>query len=435
MSSIVLDYLQQYFDEVQPISFYRAIFPAGELEEAGKQESGKYNAIAVELQPKEAEKNVKRYLVHDDLQGLQQLLESDNFIIISPISYAGKSRIAANARYIFAIAIDLDGITKQEHLQDLFHQFKHEVLPTPTYIVSSGSGIHLYYHLEQPIPCFDNINKQLAALKKNLTWKIWNKYTTELYENIQYESLFQGFRMVGGITKNGSRTKAFAVGDKVSIEYLNSFVEEKYRVKEYIYKSKLPLSEAAKKYPAWYENRIVKQIPKGKWQTKEDLFYWWIRKIKEGAKVGHRYYCIMCLAIYAKKSGISREDLEAAAFELVDFLDSKSESEQNRFTRADVLAALEMYNDNYIRFPIDSISSLTDIEIEKNKRNFRKQQLHLAIARSTKDILWKAGEIKLGRKPKKEIIEAWQKENPKGTKTECIKDTGLSKPTVYKYWV
>lgn len=436
MTSFVLQYLQQFFDEVEPLDFYRSIFPAGELEAAGEQEKGKYNAIAVELQPKEAETDIKRYLIHDDLQGIERLLKSDNFIIISPISYAGKSRIAANARYIYAMAIDLDGITKQEHLRDLFHQFEYDVIPKPTYIIFSGSGLHLYYQFEKPLPCFDNINKQLAALKKNLTWRIWNRYTTELFNNIQYESLFQGFRMVGGITKDGSRTKAFDIGDKVSIEYLNSFVEEKYQVKEYTYKSNLTLAAAAEKYPEWYEKRIINKIPKGNWQVKKDLFYWWIRQIKSGARVGHRYYCVMCLAIYAKKCGVSKEELEAAAFDLVDFLDSKSESQENRFTRADVLAALEMYNDNYIRFPINSISSLTSIPIEKNKRNYRKQELHLQIARATKQIMVAAGESqnKGGRKPKGDIVKEWKRKNPNGKKVDCMRDTGLSDKTVYKYW-
>ena len=98
----VEEYLQKFFDELQPLEFYRAIFPAGDLEEAGKQEQGKYNAIAVELLPKEENKrNVNRYLIHDDLSGITELLKSDNFIIISPISYAGKSRKSENARYIY----------------------------------------------------------------------------------------------------------------------------------------------------------------------------------------------------------------------------------------------------------------------------------------------------------------------------------------------
>ena len=52
----IRDYLDTYFDEVEPYDFYRAIFPAGELEEKGLQVQGKYNAIAVELLPPSTER-------------------------------------------------------------------------------------------------------------------------------------------------------------------------------------------------------------------------------------------------------------------------------------------------------------------------------------------------------------------------------------------
>ena len=51
-------------------------------------------------------------------------------------------------------------------------------------------------------------------------------YTTSLSNKPQIQSLFQGFRLVGGVSKNNNRTEAFVMGDKVSIEYLNDFVEE-----------------------------------------------------------------------------------------------------------------------------------------------------------------------------------------------------------------
>ena len=436
MREFIPEYLGRFYDELTPQEFYRAIFPKGELEERGKQEHGKYNAIAVELLPKEENSvNARRHIITDDLRLLDELLKSDNFIIISPITYAGRSRVAANARFIYAITVDLDGITEEHYLTDLFFQMKNGFIPEPTYIVFSGTGIHLYYQLEKPIPCFKNIVKQLAELKKALTKKIWNRYTTELYDKPQVESLFQGFRMVGGITKDGNRTKAFSIGKIVSIDYLNSFVEEAAKVKEYTYKSRLTLAEAQKKYPEWYQTRIVEQKPRGVWTTKRDLFDWWVRQIKSGAAVGHRYFCIMVLAIYAKKAGIDRDELEETAFELVKPFDSLSQEDTNRFTREDVLAALEMYNDNYITFPIDSIVNLTDIPIEKNKRNYRTQKTHLRIARATKEVLKEVGEMKPEGRPSKEqeVIE-WRRKHPNGSKSECMNDTGISMPTVYKYW-
>ena len=39
-----------------------------------------------------------------------------------------------------------------------------------------------------------------------------------------------------------------------------------------------------------------------------------------------------------------------------------------------------------------------------------------------------------GRKSKENVVVEWQKENPTGTKAQCIKETGLSPKTVYKYW-
>ena len=436
MADFITRYLAEFYEEIKPLDFYRSIFPIGELETAGRQEQGKYNAIAVELLPKEENKtNARRYIITDDLKQIEALQSSENFIIISPISYIGRSRQSANARNIYALAVDLDGITEEHFLTDLFFQMENEYLPKPSYIVSSGTGIHLYYQFERPIPCFKNIVKQLSNFKTALTKKIWNKYTTALYDKPQIESLFQGFRMVGGITKTGSRTKAFLTGGKVSMEYLNSFVAERYRVKEFVYKSNLTKEQAKEKFPDWYESRIEKKQRRGNWTCNRAVFDWWVSRIKNEAEVGHRYFCIMILAIYGKKCGIDREELERTAFELVKPFDLLTQDEKNRFTREDVFNALEMYNDNYITFPIDSITELTDIPIEKNKRNFRKQELHLKLARANKAVLKEAGEMrKEGRPDKRQAVEDWRKAHPAGTKAECMRETGISKPTILKYW-
>ena len=100
------------------------------------------------------------------------------------------------------------------------------------------------------------------------------------------------------------------------------------------------------------------------------------------------------------------------------------------------MAALEMYNDNYIRFPIDSITALTALPIEKNKRNGRKQAEHIKLMNFVRDQLngntdWR---YKDGAPTKEAIIRQWQLDNPAGTKAQCIRDTGISKPTVYKWW-
>ncbi len=39
-----------------------------------------------------------------------------------------------------------------------------------------------------------------------------------------------------------------------------------------------------------------------------------------------------------------------------------------------------------------------------------------------------------GRPDVSKIVEDWRKANPDGKKADCIRATGLSKPTVYKWW-
>ena len=144
----------------------------------------------------------------------------------------------------------------------------------------------------------------------------------------------------------------------------------------------------------------------------------------------------MCLAIYAKKSGVSYERLEQDAFSLLERFDYLTTDEKNHFKREDILSALEAYNDNYYTFPIDTITQLTALPIEKNKRNGRKQADHIKLMNFVREEInnnkdWRN---KDGRPTKENEVREWRQLHPAGTKAECIKETGISKPTVYKYW-
>ena len=434
----ILGALAANFDEVHYMDFYRDVFPEGSFEERGVFEDGKYNGIAVAIE--KGSKRAKRMTITDDLDVIGDMAGTDDFCLMSPISYAGKSRKSSNARFMYALAIDLDGIEERKQWEFFMEQIErgHEMLkfvwglPRPTYLVSSGTGIHLYYVFKQPIPMFKNIVEELEKLKRRLTWQAWTQGASSLHDKVQYESLFQGFRVVGTITKDGGRCRAFSVGEKVTVEYLNKFVPEEYRAENFAYKSDLRLEDAKKKYPEWYQRRVVEKRPKNTWTCKKALYDWWIKKLLGGAEQGHRYWCIMTLATYAQKCGVPRETLEEDAYGLIPFMNTKGDE----FTEDDVLHALEAYTDSYITYPIDTIVWRTGIQIEKNKRNFRKQALHLERARAVQNIDYPCGEWrnKEGRPDKLSVVAEWRSEHPEGTKAECIRETGLSKKTVYRWW-
>lgn len=430
--------LADTFEAVDFMDFYRDVFPVGSFEERGVYEDGRYNGIAVCITP--GEKRAKRLTVTDDLEAIEDMAATDDFCLMSPISYAGKSRRSANARLMYALTLDLDGIETLDQWQFFMEQIERgrEMqrmvwgLPRPTYLVSSGTGVHIYYVFERPIPMFDNIVEQLEKLKRRLTWQAWTQGASSLHDRVQYESLFQGFRVVGTITKSGGRCSAFRVGDKVTVEYLNDFVPVDYRVIDFTYKSDLRLSEAKDKYPEWYQRRIVEKRPKQTWVCKRALYDWWIRKMCEGAEQGHRYWCVMTLATYAKKCGISRDELEEDAYGLIPVMNLKGDT----FTEDDVMHALEAYADSYITYPIDTIVLRTGIPIEKNKRNGRRQRQHLQFARGVRQVKAAMGEtVSGGGRPDKALeVMLWRIAHCKGTKAQCIKETGLSKPTVYRWW-
>lgn len=436
--------------EVSAKEFYRDIFPQGELDERDKFTKGKYTAIACEFcneKKSNGKQLIKRYSITDDLEEIDSLLESENFIIISPISYYGKSRKTENARVMYALGVELDGLRIKESgeqvgYNELKYEFSTGYLPTPNYIVASGNGLHLYYIFEKPLMLFDNVKKSLMNYKREITRKLWNKYTTIYHqeEKIQYESAFQGFRLVGGVSKKKERTKAFRVSEKhVDIEYLNKFVTKENEI-EIAYKSELTLAEAKEKYPKWYQDRIVDKKPKGSWIVKRDLYDWWLREIKKKRTVGHRYYCMMILCIYAIKCDISSEELERDCYSLLELFDNDSYEENNRFTEKDIADALQAFEDKtLVTYPINIISKRSGIDIKRNKRNGRKQSEHIKLMNFIRDEIngnrtWYDKSPHTGRKTKEVIIKEWQKNNPKGKPKDCILDTGLNKNTVYKWW-
>lgn len=448
--NVLTEYLQQYYDEVDYKEFYRDVFPAGSLQQKGIFEKGKYNGIIVELTSDKKQNGKQRVLRHtltDDQEKLDEVVNRDNFCLMSPISYAGKTRDSSFGREIYALAFDLDGIQTNTRngkeypygLESLIYQFEElDRLPKPTYIASSGTGLHLYYLFKQPIPMFDNIVEQLEVLKKELTRMMWHDSISRLVDDIQYEPVCQGFRMVGTITKNGDRVRAFSIGDKVDIDYLNHFVREDYKMKNYVYKSNLTLEQAKEKYSEWFQNRIIEKRPRKTWQFNRNVYDRWLERLPNEAKLGHRYWSVWVLAVTAMKCGISQEELERDAFGLIESMNKLDKTGSDPFTKEDVLAALEGYDSVWYTYPIEKMSYRSDIPIHKNKRNGLKQVDHLEIARAIQAIKdkqkgtnWRENN---GRPSAEQMVKQWRDQHPSGSKRECRDETGLTYPTIRKWW-
>lgn len=381
-----------------------------------------------------------RVLLDDTFEETLKELQDADFAIMNGLTYFGRRNTQVASNKMYAMIFDLDGVTDKTLNNFLSGAIDGGAYPIPNYIALSGHGVHLYYVFDEPIPLYPNIKIQLKNLKYGLIQKMWNMYTST-DDKIQYQGINQGFRPIGGKTKiEGVRVRAFRVNTHpVTLRYLGERLPEEYRIDEskFYKESKLTMEQAKKKYPEWYQKRIVeKDASQGHWICKRDLYDWWVRKIKEGASYGHRYFAVMCLAIYAVKSGISEDELKKDATELIPYMNTLNPDEP--FTTTDVISALECYDERYFRFPRDDISRLSAIPIQKNKRNGQRQADHLEEIRAIRDIRCRRRGVmwddRNGRKSKKSIVEDWRLKHPEGKKAECIRQTGLSKPTVYKWW-
>ena len=446
------------------VDFYSDIF-GDDLEEERLPDDykrGEYAGIAIEKVKKTDDKGNlvldnknrpryigRRYTITKGNMKLYNLIDSsDNFCMIAPISYAGRVRKNDNARYMYALCIEVDHIKPKTGLQELIYSWVRDFLavPEPTYIVCSGAGLHLYFVFERPIPLWRNVFEQLTEVKKYFTPILWSQYISLASDAIQYESINQPFRCVGTRTKAGSYALAFKVGKKITIEQLNSFLPKELKL-NCVYKSKHTLDEAKRLYPEWYQRRIEQGQERGCYNRHKPIYYNWIDKILKGAVVGKRYNCLENLCSLAVQCNIEPEQVEADCRRIAEHFERLTDSDDNHFTEYDVLCALKTYHtasasEQAYRRKIEYITKKTGIPLTPNKRNGRKQIVHLMGARALQQINdqvngtnWREGN---GR-PKESGTKAQQvfeyrAAHPDAKKVDCIRETKLSKPTVYKWW-
>ena len=437
------EFLDSKFQQVTPEAFYRDLFRRDFLQSQSR--DGKGNIIATQI--RKGRDRSRQWIIGDDLSELPGLLP-DPFLLIPPISYFGRTHRKAMAHDLFSVATDIDYVGI-DHLYNLIHQFDTGLRPKPTYLISSGKGVHLYYHLTDPVALYRWRAKPLAQLKERLIRYLWNDTTSYMPDNPDITGIYQGFRAVGSLSKLGPNypvrawhltTKRYSLTDiRDSIPLCDIDLSRKRP------EGKHTLDTAKTLWPDWYDRRVVRgETESGKtWTTNPALYAWWKRRLMTDAQVGGRYYAIMALCSFGLKSGIPDETIRQDAYALIDHLDSLTIQQDNHFTRQDIDDALKSLSaDRRHLAHIASrkwIEQRTKMSIPPNKRNGRKQATHLRIARTTLAILNDERADKglkplQGRPTKQEQVQAWRRANPTKSKTDCQRATGISLPTIRKWW-
>ncbi|EKP0424816.1 hypothetical protein P2U84_001684, partial [Campylobacter coli] len=400
------------FKNLSPLDFYKKIFKF-ELQEKDKFKNGDCNAIvSIMSYDKNLKYRGKQYMVKRDLEFLNFVLQrfkkqsleveklfnepdlfdlnfkelknwrNRDFVIISSCGYMGSKKNVKRVRECYELCIDVDYIDLKT-LPNLIRICEQNILPSPTLITFSGNGLHLHYVFKQPLAIENRHNQKiLNDIKRVLTKFWWNKFIVDQKKSVQYQSIFQSFRMVGTFTKNAFETLGFEFKDGKEYDKndLNDFLNYKQfrefaEFKEWKITDKISWNEAKTLYPQWALKKEIKKENKEKKEFIPDsqkenprakLYEWWLNKLKNSSEVleGHRYFCIYTLAVFAKKSNISRETLERDAFSLK----AKFNALGHEFSDEDIKTALYAFNKKEsVLLTARHLSEITGIEFKKKK--------------------------------------------------------------------
>ena len=372
--------------------------------------------------------------------------------------------------------IDLDYVGERE-LDNLLHQMERGAIPYANYLVSSGTGLHVVYLLEHPVPLMTRYVTGLQVLKRELTDRVWNANTSASDpDKKQTQGIFQGFRMVGSATKlNGDignpKIKQPYVAECFShdatppatIPYLLSFVPKLLGKKDMDglaalreltqeARKKTPIAQAKELWPEWYERCVVNDEPRGGWTYGRAGYDRVLSVIRDQASVDHRYWCIFYLAVMANKCGVSYDELEDDAYGLLDRFDALSVEPSNRFTANDVAAALEAFEGGsaagrarrYTQGFCERKAAVSYGEKMGHGSNPPDKRLpkdlSLEKARMTRDLNQKAHGTNWWDNGNRDgaptkAVQVWKTaaENPGLSMSALARVAGVSRPTVYKW--
>lgn len=445
--------LNERFKQIDYEEFYREIFGYDTLQEKGHLGDFKFNAIALDYYTdKEHGKYPHIGVINEDMEEYDYFLKTDSpSVITNACSYIGHKRLERNARYMYAMIIDLDYVATERKFLNLLHQFDNvKRVIKPTFLVNSGTGFHLYYVWDKPVPLFKKNREWIRKLQNAIQRQVWNDYTSMKAEDedVQKLNITQGYRMVGTATKLGAkyRTTAFKLGDTFAFDDFDIFIEKQKVLYKDLQTSEelqivdpnhITLKKAEKLYPEWYQERIIDGTPKHKWNVKRDLYDWYLRQLHEKQSLeGSRYFRITTLSSMAKKCNVSYEEFVKDANELFEHLNTGDFDTE--FTTQDLEDAMEFYNLEYnYNLTRQRLEDKSKISMPANKRNGRKREDHLRRARVMRDMNQEDLNMKWddnnGRKPKKEQVRELLEQYPNKSNKELERISGISRPTIIKW--
>lgn len=469
------DILESLGEEISFATFYqdylfRELY-AGELE-------GDYKVMLTEYVPKEKDEEKSKTKIYKiDVDDIADYLHQNN-VALSPCLFHNNWRRKNLMNYVSAFVLDIDKL-RPMNLQRFFMLFDEGRLLRPTFIANSGSGVHFYYLLDKMLPV-DSVNNEANNL---IATEIYTRLyddviLKEKWEDAQRHWIGQDYRVVNSMTKLNLISRIYKTGEiysadwfiqhydiqidrtknyasKQQIRYANSIAKalkieepdysDAHATFEFINQNKdaayqVRETRRQRRAAKAKKNKAKKNKP-GSWY-RNTLFH-----MRDHTRAGFRFSSLKAIAIIAFKEQIPRDVFVSDLWDLAYYWENLN-WHGDKFNLKNVKDIERLYDnglkyshtrpeklEEWLGYPFKNVGV-------KSRKNPLPQKDHLEEARMIRDFRMKRAGRKWdennGRKPgtytKEQIVKDWREAHPEGRKADCVRDTGLSKPTVYKWW-
>lgn len=462
--------LAGWFDEVNPFTFYETLFSDKDIYTDTCIVTYGSNEKMPLVKANPIEKTTKTVTI-DEM--ITSSVDYGN-VYVAPASFFRNCNITKCLKSLYAIVVDFDG-DKRGVSVDLLKWLLERIseneddLPSPTFVTNSGRGLHLFWVFEKPVPMFNENKRVMSELYKAIHQKL-----ADYNAKPQKHHFAQAYRVVGSRTKMNKTTTAFKTGEVLPVEtLLKDFGIEKTLIwNEGKKKEEMNPSESMLKLANNIERTLgvvcenkddwtyvhtfiadnkddftkMFELNQSKRFRKKDGSGWgsplWYATMKDRIIVdtpeGNRYTSLMALMVIGYKCNIPFETVKKDIDEIIIKWQMRPKSFEVRFH--------DEYRDRIDNMYSEKFKKVRKVQLEEwlgfkmtssSRRNGRTQKQHLKLARFARDMNYEDenGWInKNGAPSKKDIVQQWRLEHPDGRKADCVRDTGLNKRTVYKWW-
>lgn len=371
-----------------------------------------------------------KHVVKMSIDEALEQAEDRSDILLGASTYFKEYVSKETAKDVYGFIIDMDNVWAGVLLTALQNDWNtdKEKLPKPTYIVNSGTGLHLYFMLDTPIPHYKCNAEAIDQLYRSLAIQ---QTTSRIYLKREVQWFGQDFRMAGSLNKYGWRNEAFKIGQKWNIDELGRMVGMK---DVHFVRPGEP-----RIIPALQRGQSKNRLKRTGWRCYPGFYNYTLNRCRKETKEGNRYMSMCALAVIAWKCNVPVDKVEQ---DLLSLIPKYNEGATRQIKEKEIKHALRMYNEKAIITPRQRLEDWIGWEYHPIKRNGRKQAVHLRGARAIQQIndevngtTWRNTEGRpKGSSTQHKQITAYQAEHPDATPKDCIAETGLSKNTVYRWW-